>query len=86
MEDSHSLGHFRPGFTADPVPHILFLGLGFALLNAALEETIWRGVILTFIYGLILGQARISAAGLLLPTLMHFTADLIIFLLYALSR
>ncbi|MBN1351050.1 CPBP family intramembrane metalloprotease [candidate division KSB1 bacterium] len=95
---------------------IILAGFGFAIVNAIIEEFIWRGalwrslapifspvaiiilqalsfgaihfegipsgvpgVVLAFIYGLMLGIIRHKSNGLLLPVIAHFFADLCIY-------
>ncbi len=102
-----------------PLPQLLIGGLGFALLNATVEEVLFRGIIweglsalipvpwvvlilqavlfgtahirgvpngvagvvLAFIYGIMLGTIRTRAGGLLMVIITHVFADIVIFLI-----
>lgn len=107
------------GMPAWPLHLLVALGLAFALLNAAMEEAIWRGVLLggveattssaawavvvqalsfgaahangfprgvlgvvmAFVYGLMLGALRVRARGMLAPFVAHVAIDLVVFAL-----
>jgi uncharacterized protein len=98
---------------------LIFVGVGFAVINSMVEESIYRGVIwealgrlfrrvwvvnlvqaaifgaahfrgfprgavgisLAFVYGLLLGEVRRRTKGLLAPFIVHFFADMTIFIL-----
>ncbi len=103
-----------------PLMLMLFAGLGFALLNAVMEELAFRwiimngmnsafnspavsiisqagafgllhyiagfpngsaGVLMTFVYGILLGVIRYKSKGMMAPVVTHFFADLTIFII-----
>lgn len=102
-----------------PLYQLLIGGLGFALLNATVEEVIFRGIVwegvaalipvpwivliiqavffgtahfwgvpngavgavLAFTYGIMLGIIRMHAEGLLMVTITHVFADIVIFII-----
>jgi membrane protease YdiL (CAAX protease family) len=108
---------FTQFIPARPLWQLLIGGLGFALLNATVEEVIFRGIVwdgveeivgnpwgvlvaqavlfgtahfhgvpsgitgacLAFIYGIMLGVIRMRARGLLMVTITHVFADIVIF-------
>lgn len=105
-----------------PIMLIPFAGMGFALLNAVMEEFTFRGIIMngtdsafnlpavsilsqagvfglihyvagfpngiagvlmTFVYGILLGVIRYKSKGMMAPFVTHFFADLTIFVILA---
>jgi membrane protease YdiL (CAAX protease family) len=108
---------FTQFIPARPLWQLLIGGLGFALLNATVEEVIFRGIVwdgveeivsnrwgilliqavffgtahfqgvpngivgacLAFIYGIMLGVIRMRSRGLLMVTITHVFADIVIF-------
>jgi uncharacterized protein len=98
---------------------LLIVGIGFALVNSVVEESIYRGilwtafgaifksvvavtllqaaifgvahiqgfprgavgVVMAFVYGIMLGWLRHRSKGLLAPMIIHFVADLTIYLI-----
>jgi membrane protease YdiL (CAAX protease family) len=106
------------------IPHqslavLIFVGLGFAVVNSFVEEAIYRGILWTalgkvfgsflavtllqsaifgiahlhgfprgatgvamaFVYGIMLGAVRQRSEGLLPPMIVHFVADMVLFMI-----